>query len=352
MNGGPGLPHNFAKPLRNLACDGREVILYDQAATGQSALPPDTSATDDYPEILELSFYAETELPKLIQHFGFPNYHVLGSSWGTEVAFQFAVTAAAKLQEQKLQSLILNAPISDNRRFVRYQWDPVTGSVGTLPTFIQERLLHFNRTKDFASPEFQALEEIVTKAFVARLGIPVDCWGETVAAGINGETGQICGPTDFFLPSGHTTNWTVLPYLHRVQDLPMQLNYGGHDLVRPQLIADTVQDLRKPECNMLPTAGHSLELDAPEHLYPLMRDFLVRLETAIANNVPFHPTAAHACPRGASVGKKTKMTDQSNSTFGWVLAMLVAVVVSFTLGAWFGKRRQKRSEYEAVVELD
>ena len=142
VNGGPGLPHNFAKPLRNLACDGREVILYDQAATGQSALPPDTSATDDYPEILELSFYAETELPKLIQHFGFPNYHVLGSSWGTEVAFQFAVTAAAKLQEQKLQSLILNAPISDNRRFVRYQWDPVTGSVGTLPTFIQERLLH------------------------------------------------------------------------------------------------------------------------------------------------------------------------------------------------------------------
>ena len=86
INGGPGLPHNYAKPTRSLACDGREVAMYDQAGTGASWLPDGGS----YPEIFDIRYYAQTELPALIEELGWTKFHIVASSWGTQIAFQFA----------------------------------------------------------------------------------------------------------------------------------------------------------------------------------------------------------------------------------------------------------------------
>ena len=167
VNGGPGLPHNFAKPTRNLACDGREVILYDQAGCGASR-----ANSSEYPELLNIEYFAEVELPKLIDALGIIDYHILGSSWGTQVAFQYAISGPR--MKEGLRSMILNAPIADNNKFVEYQWDPQSGSMRSLPSYIRQRIRSFNVSRDFGSPEFQTLQNIVMSSFVARLGVLVD----------------------------------------------------------------------------------------------------------------------------------------------------------------------------------
>ena len=40
INGGPGLPHNYMLPLKQVACSGRKVIFYDQVGTGRSTICP------------------------------------------------------------------------------------------------------------------------------------------------------------------------------------------------------------------------------------------------------------------------------------------------------------------------
>jgi poly(3-hydroxybutyrate) depolymerase len=38
IHGGPGFPHNYLLPLKLLACQGRQVVFYDQVGSG-SVLP-------------------------------------------------------------------------------------------------------------------------------------------------------------------------------------------------------------------------------------------------------------------------------------------------------------------------
>jgi len=121
INGGPGLPHNSEKPLRNLACDGREVVMYDQAGAGWSQLEEDQQENVDelYPELFTIDYYAGTELPAILEALAWAKYHIVAASWGTQIAFQFAVsTAHIHSRRRGLQSLILNAPIADNHKFI------------------------------------------------------------------------------------------------------------------------------------------------------------------------------------------------------------------------------------------
>jgi len=368
LNGGPGLPHNYVLPARSLACDGREVVFYDQAGTGASSQPPENDDDDgsaNYPELFHIEYYAELELPALIDKLGFEKFHLFGTSWGTQIILQYAVSSNLRhhryqhQREAGLQSLILNAPIADNRKFVQYQWDPVDGSLGTLPLYLQERLRALNRTQDFGSDEFQALNNVIMGQFNARLGMLVDCWMDTEKAGIsNLDLDQMTGPTDFFLTGSAAatlTNWSVLDRLHTLSStLPVQLNYGAYDMVRPRLVAETAAQLQVVECNRLARAGHALLLDAPTEVYPKIRDFLRRVEEPLS----FRADPDAVCPVLHDNNQQeqyfVKMNDASRHHSGvLVLVALVCLVgVSFGLGFWVGAKRNKRITrgYEMVGE--
>ena len=366
INGGPGLSHNYVKPSRSLACDGREVVMYDQASTGESQLPPiDEGKTvyEVYPELFTIEYYAEIELPNLLLELGWVDYHVLGTSWGTQVAFQFAVSTTPKSNviarnsnTEGLKSLILAAPIADNHKFVEYQWDPEYGSLVTLPTYIQERLNHFNRTRDFDHEEFEVLENVVNSNFNAHLGVAVDCWLETEAAGISTlDLDRMMGRTDIFYPNFNVTlkNWTVLPQLHKFGDtLPIQLNYGKYDMVRPPLIADTANAIggSMVECHLYRRAAHAMMLDEPHAVYQNIMDFLIHVEDTTTS---FHSNGT--CP-----GVISRPTTSSNMVghvamdhhfFLMVLFFLGSLLFAFKLGMWAGTRQTaERRGYELVGE--
>jgi len=257
----------------------------------------------------------------------------------------------------------LNAPIADNRKFVQYQWDPVDGSLGTLPLYLQERLRALNQTQDFGSDEFQALNNVIMGHFNARLGMLVDCWMDTEQAGISTmDLDQMTGPTDFFLPGSAAaatlTDWSVLDRLHTLSStLPVQLNYGAYDMVRPRLVAETVAELPVVECNRLARAGHALLLDAPTEVYPKIRDFLRRVEEPLSL---FRVDPDAVCPvlhddNNQQDQYSVMMHDASRHPHNGILVAMVALVlmvVSFSLGFWIGSKRNKGNArgYEMVGE--
>lgn len=181
LHGGPGWPHSYLLPLRQLACrmSDAEVIFYDQAGCGESVIPPEsesdsdeqmateTSITDQYPHLLDPTYYSEIELPTLINHWNLTKYHVLGHSWGTILAQLFALNyvngnngdddnnTKSMVIKKGLQSLILSGPISNAHEYITAQWDNNTGNLGSLPPFIQGRIHMLENEKAYESAEYE-----------------------------------------------------------------------------------------------------------------------------------------------------------------------------------------------------
>ena len=92
LHGGPAFTHNYILPLKLLATTGHPVILYDQAGCGESTFVEDPER--DSPWLLTIEYYVE-ELTALVGalHLGSAApYYVYGSSWGSVLAQEFAVT--------------------------------------------------------------------------------------------------------------------------------------------------------------------------------------------------------------------------------------------------------------------
>merc|ERR1719422_973742 len=66
INGGPGLPHNYMLPLKQVACTGRKIIFYDQVGTGRSTIcspgeqgenPNPCEVDETHEHLLTLDYY-------------------------------------------------------------------------------------------------------------------------------------------------------------------------------------------------------------------------------------------------------------------------------------------------------
>ena len=195
LHGGPGWPHTYLLPLKQLACREdiiSEVIFYDQAGCGKSIVPKINASTtttttpvqDEYPHLLDPAYYSEIELPTLIDHWKLPRYHILGHSWGTILAQLFALNSNAT---DGLQSLILSGPISNAKAYIDAQWDPTdTNNLASLPPFVQHRIHALEEENAYDTSEYKAIEEVLSTFFTMRTNPVPDCFEES-AEGVNEE---------------------------------------------------------------------------------------------------------------------------------------------------------------------
>jgi proline iminopeptidase len=102
IHGGPGFPHYYLEPLKDLSSD-REVVFYDQLGCGNSEKPNDKS-------LWTLGRYA-LELKEVIRGLKMKQYHIIGLSWGTTVATAFALTSPKGLVSLTLSDSCLSAPL-------------------------------------------------------------------------------------------------------------------------------------------------------------------------------------------------------------------------------------------------
>lgn len=233
LHGGPGWPHGYLLPLKQLACTGRDVIFYDQAGCGESRLPDNESVAEYYPWLLDPAYYAQ-EVDALVQHL-IPEgqFHILGHSWGTILAQIFALNGTKLPSRQRMASMTLSGCISDTDLYIQEQWDPTRGSLGSLPIFVQERIHSLEADQSYDSPEYEALDQVLTTFFTCRTAPLPDCFVES-SRGVNPEIYVGMQGASEFTISGVLAHFNVTERLSMVE-VPVLLTTGEFDTVRPRV---------------------------------------------------------------------------------------------------------------------
>ena len=322
LHGGPGWPHDYLLPLKQLACRGAEVIFYDQAGCGKSALDENTSLPK---HLLDAKYYSEEELPSLIEHWGLDRYHVFGHSWGTILAQLFALNAK---NTSGLQSLTLAGPLSDSKAYIDAQWDKEDGNLGSLPPFVQDRIKSLEKDGAYGSAEYQAIDQVLTTFFTLRTAPPPDCFTDAA----NGANAAIYvgmqGPSEFTV-RGTLEKFNVTGRLHEI-DVPVLLTHGQYDTMRPSIVKTMEEEIKMSERKVLPHSGHVSMIDDAELMNDYVADFLRRVET---NSFVSQGVVEEEVNNNKVIDKKSK--DEGNGVSS--LSLYIKLIVAFSLGLFVGK---------------
>lgn len=192
-------------PLQLLAREGYEVIFYDQAGCGKSSNVANPEV--DAPWLLTLEYYIE-ELSEVIKYFSLSEFYLYGSSWGTMIAQEFAV-----LQPVGLLGIVLDGALCDTELYITTQW---RDRISTLPIMTQLLMKKCIEMKDFSSPLYNELNEVMSKHFTCRLIPRPDCFTESLRLMNTKIYSSMQGDCEFMI-GGILKNWTITDRLKNVE---------------------------------------------------------------------------------------------------------------------------------------
>ena len=105
-----------------------------------------------------------SELYQVVSHLGLGGsngYYVYGSSWGTCLAQEFAVT-----QPSGLRGLVLDGALCDGQVYITTQW---RDRLSRMPTYTQKLLKELEDRKDYSSAAYQEMDSVLSTHFTSRL---------------------------------------------------------------------------------------------------------------------------------------------------------------------------------------
>jgi proline iminopeptidase len=281
-NGGPGYPHNYTLPLKQIACRHRQVIFYDQAGCGESLVGDgrgDNNFTQKYSFLLNVSYYATEELPAVLNALDVDSFHLLGHSWGTMLALEYAINSTDALRNNML-SLTLSSPVPSFQEYARLQWDRQNGLMyQMLPPYLLERLRALIDVGDFNDPEYQLISDLCSDRFLLRTAVSMDCLEATMAGANMDIYVGMQGVGEFSEATGTLKSFDGFTNLPEI-DIPVLLMAGEFDVVRPYTLEKMQHMLRVPlEIAYIETAGHFVMLDNAGAVNNLISNFLARIES-------------------------------------------------------------------------
>ena len=222
LHGGPGATHDYFSSLEAFSSTGRRVILYDQLGWGNSDHIQN-------PAMWTVELFVE-ELGVICHALGLEHVHILGHSWGGQLAMEYALT-----QPAGLTSLIIADSLASAT-----QWVQETGRlVSELPENLRQAI-----QKHEAAGTTDALEyKEAMKAFSRRHGgghiNPKPEW--VVQAfkkiGDNEIYLTMWGPSEFFV-TGTLKDWDITRRLSEIR-VPALVLCGRDDEATP-ILAKTI----------------------------------------------------------------------------------------------------------------
>lgn len=257
IHGGPGVNSWYFEPMKPLA-DERPVILYDQRGGGYSD-PLE-------PEYWNVEFFVE-ELRQLIQQLGLKKYHILGHSWGTMVATDFAIT-----QPEGLVGLIHSSPCisipmwaADQRKWLK-----------TLPEDVQEIIYWHEEHGIFDTPEYQEAMLMYYNLYICRL----DPWPDILVKALDAENMNIYntmwGASEFTI-NGTLHDYDRTPELHLI-DVPTLFTCGRFDEAMPDTVRYYQSLIPGAQIKVFNYSSHTSMLEQPHRFNEEIREFLNKVE--------------------------------------------------------------------------
>ncbi|MBO1268748.1 proline iminopeptidase-family hydrolase [Arthrobacter cavernae] len=258
IHGGPGATHDYLEPLEALA-DERKVVFYDQLGAGKSDAPDDLSLwTND--RLVD-------ELATVLDALGLSGVHLLGQSWGTIVAAEYALRSP-----ERLASLVLSDPCLSIPRYAA----GAAALRAALPADVQAVLDRHEAAGTTDSEEY----EDATMEFYRRHLCRLDPWPDSLMRTF-GQLNQTIydrmqGPNEFVITGIHK-DYDITDRLGGLT-IPTLFICGRYDETRPEDTKFYQSLVPGSELVIFEESSHLPHLEEPERYAHALREFLHRCE--------------------------------------------------------------------------
>jgi proline iminopeptidase len=258
VHGGPGGVHDYLEPLEALA-DERPVVFYDQLGAGKS------DALDDV--TLWTNERMIDELGRLLDALDLGRVHLLGHSWGTIIAAEYAVQSPGLLA-----SLVLSNPILSIPRYVAGAKVLRAG----LPAQVRAVLDRHEAAGTTDSAEYEAAAMEFNRLYLCRL----DPWPDVLVRAFSqlneAMSERMSGPNEFTATGTHK-DYDGTKHLGELAVRTLFL-CGRHDETRPEETSWYRSLVPGAELVVFEDSSHMPHLEEPERFRQVLRDFLHRAE--------------------------------------------------------------------------
>src|SRR5690349_8411409 len=218
LHGGPGIAHDYLKPLEALARTGRRVIFYDQLGCGNSDHPHD-------PSLWNVDLFVR-EVAAVRKSLGLDQIHLLGQSWGGFLAQEYMLT-----NPTGVKSLILANSAASTQRWI----DEANLLRAKLPEKTRQILQEHEDAGTIDHPDYVLATEIYYRRHLCRL-MP---WPHCLERALNQLSqdpevyNTMWGPTEFTC-TGRLQNWNIEDRLSEIH-VPTLIISGEYDESTPAI---------------------------------------------------------------------------------------------------------------------
>jgi proline-specific peptidase len=261
LHGGPGSSHHYFEPLEELAEEGRRVVLYDQLGCGNSDRPDD-------PDLWTVELFV-AEVDAVREGLGLERIHLLGSSWGSMLGIEYALTKPAGLV-----SLTLNSPPTSAE-----SWKAEALRLrNELPEDVQHVLAKHEAAGTTDDAEYEAAEEVFWQRHICRIDPMPDCVRRGRAAKNRAVYEALWGVSEWN-PNGKLRHWDVR---HRLPEIavPTLITSGRYDECTPKLAEAAQRGIPGAERVLFEESSHMAFVEEPERFRAVLSGFLDRAEAA------------------------------------------------------------------------
>lgn len=261
IHGGPGGTHNgFAQAL-GLA-DERAVILYDQLDSGRSDRP-------DNPANWRVARFVD-ELETIRKTLGVERWHVVGHSWGSAVALEYAARYPQHIASTVLAGTYISTArwIADANRLLK-----------TLPAPVQHTIAACERPTPPPAGACQAATAVFYRTYNGRE--PTSDRARAYAKAIGGGGGNaviynaMWGPSEF-RANGSLKTYDATPLLARLDGAKTLFLIGQYDEARIETVEAFARRTKGAELAVIPGAAHGIFGDRPIETEAVLRGWLRR----------------------------------------------------------------------------
>jgi proline iminopeptidase len=260
LHGGPGASSDYLIPLMDLAEEGYRVVRYDQLGSRRSDKPEDLSLWQ------VKRFVAELETVR--RELGLGRIHLLGQSWGSFLALEYALH-----HQDTLKSLVLYSGAASTAECVA----GMDSLRRQLPAETQVLLARYEASEETDHPDYLAAMAILYQRHLCRL----DPWPELLQESMD-QMGfpvynTMWGPNEFTC-TGNLMGWDRTDRLGEIR-VPTLITCGRYDEVTPACSETMQRGISNAELVIFEESSHLAHCEEPERYLGVLRDFLRRAET-------------------------------------------------------------------------
>lgn len=269
LHGGPGATHDYFGSLEAFAETGRRVVFYDQLGAGNSDHIHD-------PSMWTVSLFVQ-ELAELRRALGLQRVHLLGHSWGGQLAMEYTLTQPAGLAGLVLADTLASAS----------QWAQESNRlIQALPAEVQRTILEHQAAGSTASPEYQAAMKVFSRHYAGGHIDPKPEWVQRAFKKLEDNEVYLTmwGPSEFCV-TGSLKDWDIIGRLGEIR-VPTLVLCGRDDEATPAL-AETIQrGIPGAQMTIFEHSAHFPHIEETQLYLEVLGRFLDGVEAGL------HPLAA------------------------------------------------------------